>query len=399
MAGLGMVGPFSIDTMFPAFMRMGIEFGASELALQQVVSSYMLTFAGMSLVHGPLSDAVGRKPVVIVGTTIYIAASVGCALSPSLPVLLVFRAVQGLSAGAGLIVSRAMIRDKYADAQAQRTMSHIAMIFGLAPAIAPVIGGLLLGMGGWRIIFWFLVGVGAVMLALVIFLMEETHPRDLRTPFSARRLLAGVWSVASDPAGLRLSFAAAFNNGAMFLFVSSATMFVGNLLGLGETDYWVLFVPLIAGLIVGSWVSGRLAGRISGRWLSSVGYLISLSAGAVNVMISLLPGTGVLPWAVLMLPVLSFGIALTFPVVTLAMLDLFPQARGSASSVQSFLALLGSAIIAGALAPALGFSFVALAVGSLTLTAAGAVLWQRHLATTSIPPHGSPDAAAYEPID
>ena len=106
LAGLGMVGPFSIDTMFPAFARMGAEWGVGEIALQQIVSVYLLSFAVMSLVHGPLSDALGRKPVIVAGTIAYIGASIGCALAPSLPVLLGFRALQGLSAGAGAIISQ-----------------------------------------------------------------------------------------------------------------------------------------------------------------------------------------------------------------------------------------------------------------------------------------------------
>lgn len=399
LAGLGMVGPFSIDTMFPAFTRMSVEWGASELALQQIVSVYLLTFAVMSLAHGPLSDALGRKPMIIAGTIAYIAASVGCALSPSLPVLLAFRAVQGLSAGAGVIISRAMVRDVYADAQAQRTMSHIAMIFGLAPALAPVVGGLLLGFGGWRVIFWFLVGIGFVMLALVLFFLPETHPAEQRTPLNVAQLAAGLWSVAKNPNGRRLGFAAMFNNGAMFLYVSSAPLLVVNLLGLGENDFWVLFLPLISGMVIGSWVAGRLAGRISGARLASLGYTISLFAGTANLILSVLPGTGKLPWAVMLLPFLTFGIALAFPVLTLAMLDLFPRARGSASSVQNFLALFGNTLISGIVAPALGFSLTAIAAGSLTLTGAGALLWRRHLAVVPIAPHGSPDAAAFEPLE
>lgn len=399
LASLGMIGPFSIDTMFPAFARMGAEFGASELALQQIISSYMLTFAVMSLVHGPLSDALGRKPMVVAGTVVYIGASIGCALAPNLGVLLVFRALQGLSAGAGAIISRAMVRDVFADAQAQRTMSHIAMIFGLAPALAPVVGGLLLGFSGWRIIFWFLVVVGVAMLALVVFFLPETHPAERRTPVKIGDLAAGLWSVARDASGRRLSLAAMFNNGAMFLYVSSAPLLVGNLLRLGEQDYWMLFVPLISGMVIGSWVSGRLAGRLSGARIANLGYLISLSAGAANLGVSLIPGSTTLPWAVALLPVLTFGIALTFPVVTLAMLDLFPSARGSASSVQNFVALLGNTLVSGLLAPALGFSLTALAAGSLGYTIIGALLWRRHLATATVLPHGSPDAPAFEPVE
>lgn len=399
LAGLGMVGPFSIDTMFPAFTRMGVEFGASGLALQQIISVYMLSFAVMSLVHGPLSDALGRKPVILAGGVLYIAASIGCALAPSLPVLLGFRAVQGLSAGAGAIISRAMVRDVFSDAQAQRTMSHIAMIFGLAPALAPVAGGLMLGWGGWRGTFWALAVLGVVLLALVFFALPETHPEDRRTPLRPRELAAGLGHVWRNAHGRRLAFTGMFNNGAMFLYISSAPLLVVNLLGLGETDFWILFVPLISGMVLGSWVSGRLAGRMSGRRLATLGYRVSVAAALVNVGLNLVPATRGLPWTILPLPVLTFGIALAFPVLTLAMLDLFPHARGSASSVQNFLALLGNTIISGAIAPLLGASLLTLALGTLCLITGSWLLWRRHLRVAPEVPRGPQDAAAYEPIE
>lgn len=399
LAGLGMVGPFSIDTMFPAFARMALEFGASELAMQQVVSVYLLAFAVMSLVHGPLSDALGRKPVILAGSAVYIAASIGCALAPNLPLLLVFRAVQGLSAGAGAIISRAMVRDVFADAQAQRTMSHIAMIFGLAPALAPVAGGLLLGWSGWRGIFWALAGLGLVMLVLVLAFMPETHPPERRSPLDLRRLSGGLVAVWRNPHGRRLAFTAMLNNGAMFLFISSAPLFVVNLLGLGENDFWVLFLPLISGMVIGSYVSGRLAGRMSGSRLATLGYRISVVAAVVNLVLALIPATRVLPWAVAPLPLLTFGIALAFPVLTLAMLDLFPDSRGAASSVQNFLALLGNTLISGLLAPALGFAGWALAAGSLTLITCGSLLWRHHLLVVPNVPPAPVDAAAYEPLE
>jgi DHA1 family bicyclomycin/chloramphenicol resistance-like MFS transporter len=399
MAGLGMVGPFSIDTIFPAFAQMQAEWGVSELALQQLISVYLLSFAVMSLLHGPLSDALGRKPVIIAGGILFIVASMGCALSPSLPVLLFFRAIQGLSAGAGQIISRAMVRDVFSDDQAQRTMSHIAMIFGLAPAIAPIVGGWLLAAGSWRGIFWFLVAFGVVLLALVIFALAETHPVELRSKLDVRTLMAGLAGVWRDSSGRRLAFTGMFNFAGMFLYISSASLFVLKLLGLGAQDFWILFVPLISGMVVGSWVSGRLAGRMSGRRLASLGYVISLVAGVVNLVFALIPATRALPWAVLPLPFYSFGIALAFPILTLAMLDLFPNARGSASSVQSFVSLVANALIAGVVAPAVAFSQPSLALTALALTTAAWFLWRRHLQVTQLEPVGSQDAAAFEPTD
>lgn len=396
LAGLGMVGPFSIDTMFPAFVRMEAEWGVSELALQQVVSTYLFAFAVMSLIHGPLSDALGRKPVVLAGGLLYVAASIGCALAPDLGVLLLFRALQGLSAGAGVIISRAMVRDVFSDSQAQRTMSQIAMIFGLAPAVAPVAGGLLLGVTGWRGIFWALAGMGALLMLLVWIGLPETHPKQLRTPLQLRSIGRGLGEVLRDAGGRRLSLTAALNNGAMFLYISSAPLLVVNLLGLGENDFWILFVPLISGIVIGSWVSSRLAGRMSGFRMASLGYQISFAAAVINVALNLIPATRGLPWTVLPLPIFTFGIALAFPILTLAMLDLFPDSRGSASSVQNFVALLGNAVITAVVAPLLGTSLIWLAGGSLVLITAGWLLWSHHLRVSAREP--DPSAVAPEPL-
>jgi DHA1 family bicyclomycin/chloramphenicol resistance-like MFS transporter len=397
LAGLGMVGPFSIDTIFPAYASMGVEWGVSALALQQLASVYLLSFAVMSLLHGPLSDALGRKPVILAGSVVYILSAIGCALAPDLGVLLALRAVQGLSAGAGAIVSRAMVRDVFSDVQAQRTMSHIAMIFGLAPALAPLVGGWILGVGHWRDVFWFLAVFGTVLLVLVAFWMPETHPAAARTPFRPARLAGSLLEVWRLPAGRRLSVTAMFNFGGQFLYVAAAPLFVVQLLGLGEQDFWVLFVPMIGGMIAGSWASGRLAGRFSGRRIASVGYAISRLGAGLNLVLALFT-TG-MPWAVLALPVLSFGIAMAFPVLTLAMLEEYPTLRGAASSVQSFVQLIANAAIAGLLAPALAFSRWSLALGSLVMVAMAQLLWQNHLRHTTHEPPATPDAAAYEPTE
>src|SRR5690606_9966555 len=135
LAGLAMFGPFSIDTIFPAFPSMGADLGADKLAMQQTISVYLVAYAPMSLVHGPLSDMLGRRRVILGGLVVFIAASVGCALAEDLVTLLAFRALQGLSAGVGLIVGRAVIRDVLHGDDAQRLMSQVSMIFGVAPAI------------------------------------------------------------------------------------------------------------------------------------------------------------------------------------------------------------------------------------------------------------------------
>ncbi len=180
-----MLGPFSIDTYLPSFPAIGGEFDASAAGVQQTLSAYFLTFAVMTLFHGTLSDSFGRRPVILVSLVVYVAASIGCAVATDLPDLVLYRALQGLSAGAGMVVGRAIIRDSFEGHAAQRLMSLVTMIFALAPAIAPVIGGWLQGWFGWRSVFVFLALYGVILLAACLWRLPETHPPAARRP--ARR--------------------------------------------------------------------------------------------------------------------------------------------------------------------------------------------------------------------
>src|SRR6185312_1359316 len=158
LAVLGMLGPFSIDTYIPAFSGIAASIGATPAQMQQTLSAYLFGFAFMNLFHGALSDSFGRRPVVLWGLAVFTVASLGCALSQTIGQLVLFRALQGLSTGAGIVVSRAVVRDMFAPADAQKVMSQITIYFGVAPAIAPILGGLLFVHLGWHSVFWFLVG-------------------------------------------------------------------------------------------------------------------------------------------------------------------------------------------------------------------------------------------------
>ena len=379
LAGLSMLGPFAIDAILPAFSDMGAHFRVPEGALQQTLSVYLLAYAAMSLLHGPLSDALGRKPVMATGMALFVASSLAAGFAPTLPLVLACRALQGAAAGAGQIVSRAQVRDVFAGDRAQRTMAQVAMVFALGPALAPIIGGLLVVAGSWRGVFWFQAAYGLVMFALIVLWMPETHPVAARTRLDLRTLVTGMATVVRSPAGRRLALIPALAFGGQFVLISSSSLFIVNLLGKGATDFWMLFVPLIGGGLVGSWVSARFAGRVPGPRLASVGYVVSLAAATLLVVFSLVPGMSVLPWIVLPIPAFTFGLSVSFPVLTIAMLDLFPHTRGGASSVSSFVSLIFQSAISGLLAPLAGRTMPSLMAAVLAFMLVAFAVWRWHL--------------------
>lgn len=378
-AMLSMIGPFTIDSVFPAFARIGVQFGASDAALQQITSIYLFSYAFASLFHGPISDSVGRKPVMVAGMAAFTLASIGCALAPSLAVLLVFRAVQGIFAGAAQIISRALVRDLYDGWQAQRVMAQVSMIFGIAPALAPVVGGWLLAIGDWEVIFFFLTGYAALLLALITFGLPESHPEEKRTPLQMGPIFANMRNVAADGPFARLAFASSLGFSAQFLYIAGAPIFIVRLLGLGERDFWVFFVPMITGMIVGSYVNSRLAEWGHSQKVASIGLAIMLGAIALNLGLTSSPLATQLPWPIVGPALIAFGMSLAFPILQLTMLDLFPEKRGTAASLQSFVSLLLNALIAGVVIPAVSASVFSMALASAVFGVTAAGLWAWHL--------------------
>ncbi len=405
LGGLAMFGPFSIDTIFPGFPAIGADLGADPFRMQQTISVYLVAYALMSVVHGPLSDAVGRRPVILGGLAVFAVASAGCALSTGFGELLAWRALQGLSAGVGIIVGRAVIRDVLHGDDAQRMMSQVSMIFGIAPAVAPVVGGWLLGWQRWPAIFWFLVAFALLLLATTWFALPETHPKSARLKPEPRALLRDYAAVFVNPRFQRLAAAGTFNFGALFLYIASAPAFVLELLRrdgrrLGEDEFAWFFVPMIGGMMLGALVSGRMAGRVDGARQTRIGFACCGIAVAANLAYNALAASPEVPWAIAPIVLNSFGIALVFPILTLAILDMYPRMRGSASSLQAFTGLVCNAAIAGVLSPLLSGSGLHLAAGAATFALLAWLFWRWEMRAGARLPAGDPElAAALEPTD
>ena len=377
LAGLVMLGPFSVDTYLPSFPAIQREFAVTPLEVQQTLTAYLVAFAMMTLFHGALSDSFGRRPVILACLAIYVLGSIGCTFAQSFPQLLFFRGAQGFSAGVGWVVGRAIVRESFPGHDAQRLLSLITMIFGLAPALAPVIGGWLQGAFGWRAVFAFLTLYGTLQLAVCWRALPETHPREKRQPFAPAPLFRVYLKLARSPQLTLLCLAVAFNFAGFFLYVAAAPAVIYGLLGLTERHFPVLFVPGVAGVMFGAFLSNRMAGRVSRQRTVRTGYLVMFGAAAFNVGYhALYPAA--LPWTVLPYAGYAVGMALAAPSMQLLVLDLFPQNSGTASSLQGFTFALVTSFTAALVAPLLsgsGLTLALAALGSLTL---GCVSWMAY---------------------
>jgi DHA1 family bicyclomycin/chloramphenicol resistance-like MFS transporter len=375
LGALATLGPFSVDTYLPAFGGMQEALGATPIEMQQTLSAYLLAFGVMFLFHGALSDSFGRKPVIVISLAVFTFASVGAALADNVHTLILWRMVQGVSTGAGIVVGRAMIRDLYQEEDAQRLMSMVTLFFALAPVVAPIVGGYLFESLGWRSIFWFLVAVGLVLVVTGATFLKETLPVEHRHAFHPRALLHGYREVGVNPSFLLLSLAVGFNFNAFFLYILSAPMFLSTHLGLAPTKYSWLFIPSIAGILVGSQLSGRAAGRLTRAQTLRRAYMFMGVSAAANLAYSLaLPPS--LPWAVMPIFFYAIGSAMAMPTISLTTLDMFPTRRGMAASLQGFVSGMVNTVTAGIIAPALFHDTRWMAVGMAAMMLTGFACWR-----------------------
>jgi DHA1 family bicyclomycin/chloramphenicol resistance-like MFS transporter len=374
LACLSMLGPFTVDTYLPAFSGIAQALQATPLQLQQTLSAYLFGFAFMNLFHGALADSFGRRPVILWGVALFALTSAGCAMATTPAQLIALRALQGLATGAGIVVSRAVIRDMFPPAEAQRVMSQVTLFFGLAPAIAPLIGGVLFVRMGWEAVFWFLAALGAALWVANLRLLPETlHAQD-RQPFNVRNLMRGYASLAGSPRFVLLALASGVPFNGMFLYVLASPAFLGEHLALAPDQFFWFFVLTIGGITSGAWASGRLAGRIAPRRQIRHGFLIMLLISLANVAANFRfePHAA---WALVPIAVFAFGWSLMVPVVTLMVLDLFPDRRGMASSLQAVIGSTANGLVAGVIAPLVMHSALGLAVASLLMLLLGLLAW------------------------
>jgi DHA1 family bicyclomycin/chloramphenicol resistance-like MFS transporter len=374
LAALSMLGPFSIDAYLPAFPNIQASLGASAVEVQQTITAYMLAFACMVLWHGALSDAFGRRNVILCALVVFAVGTFGCAASHSVHYLWIFRIMQGVSAGAGMVVGRAIIRDLYSGAPAARLLSLVTMIFSIAPAIAPILGGWIVKYSDWRTIFLALLGYTIALGYFCYRHLPETLPPEKRQPFNPRFLARSYGAVFSSPLFHMKAGVVALNFAGLFLYIAAAPVVLPVHLGLGPDQFGWLFIPSVGGIFLGALAANRIAGKLSFARQIGIGFGFMLAAAACNVLYHVfLPPA--LPWTVVPIFFYTFGSSIIAPAATLLALDLFPQIRGTVASCQSFAVTLLGALVAGVIAPFLSHSILWLAIGQAGFTLGALALW------------------------
>ena len=361
LAILASLAPFAIDTYLPGFHIIASDLLSTPSYVQQSLTFYLIPYTVMTLFHGAISDSIGRITTIKWGLALFFFASIGCALSTSIEELWFFRALQGIGGGAGNVVARAMVRDLYEGAQAQRVMATIQIIFGIAPAVAPIVGGFLLDYE-WQSIFIFLALYAGIAIFLSSRILPETMPLKDRLPFDLKSISKRYRTIFKDKEFIFLILSISANFSAFFLYVLASPIFLIDLLGFSEKQFAYLFVPTVCGMIIGSFIAKKTAGVISPSKVTRFGYVWMALITISNVVFCYFFDNNPIV-NIGFIALYNIGMAAIMPIISIAALDCFPKARGTAASGQAFMQMLFSSAVAGVIVPICWFSTFGLSLG------------------------------------
>ena len=374
LAGLSAVGPLTTDMYLPSLPDIARQLGASSAQVQLTISAYLIGFAAGQIIYGPVSDRHGRKPVLIGAIALYCAASLACALSTSIEMLIVARAFQALGGSGGIVLTRAIVRDIYSGAHAGRELSVIGSVMALAPVLAPVLGGLIQTGFGWRMTFLALVGAGCAGAAVVWALLPETLNNRAAEPVSLPSMLRSYRIVGRNQAYLAYLSITSASYAGLFAWISGSAFVLQDLYGLAPFDFGVAFALGSVGYMAGSAIAARLVIRLGldgvlglGGCACAAGGLAMIAAVAFGLMSSM---SLVLPMAVYLA-----GLGMVLPQGIAGAMTPFPERAGAASSLFGFLQQTAAAVCGAAVGWFLGQSAWPLAFGVATMGIATLGLW------------------------
>ncbi|WP_138416585.1 Bcr/CflA family efflux MFS transporter [Aquibacillus sediminis] len=346
LAMLSMLGPFNIDMYLPSFPEIANDFGARASLVQLSLTACLIGLAVGQMVVGSISDAKGRKKPLVISISLFALASLLCALAPTITVLIFARFLQGFTASAGIVLSRAVVRDVFTGKALTKFFALLMVINATAPIIAPVSGGavLLLPFANWQTIFIFLFLLGIAIVLTIIFKLKETLPEEKRQPSSIGNSLRTMVSLVVDRSFIGYALVVGFVQGGTFAYVAGTPFVYQEIYNVSPQVFSILFGINGLGIILGSFLVGRLSGMINERTLLRTGVIVSLTANSLLLTMTIIEG----PLAMIVLPIFihlfTIGIILT-STFTLAMKHQAHRA-GSASAFLGMLPLVVGSILA-----------------------------------------------------
>lgn len=364
---LSTFGPISLDLYLPALPQLADDLQASPSSAQLSITACLLGLAAGQLVAGPLSDQLGRRRPLVAGLALYMLASLACAFAPTITVLLVLRLVQGLAGAAGLVIARAVARDLYSGDRLIVFFARLMLISGLAPVIAPVLGGQLARVMDWRGIFGVLAAFGVVLLLAGAFQLPESLPPERRTAGGLRSTVGGFVPILRDRHFVGAALASGFAGASMFAYIAGATFVLQRIHGLSAQEFSFVFGANSLGIMAMSQLGGRLATRRPPHRVLGLGLVLNLT-GAMALAVTVVLGLP-LPFLIGSLWVMVSAVGLVFPTAMALALADYPHRAGSASSLLG----LGQYAFGAFVAPLVGIAGEHTAV-PLGLVALGASL-------------------------
>lgn len=333
---------FGIDMILPTLPATGAALGASSSEVGLAMSVYLLGLGVALLVYGPVSDRIGRRPIILFGAALLALASVGCVLARSLPQLLIFRTLQGVGASGPGMGALTIVRDLFEGEQARAKTSYIVFAVNIVPMVAPTVGAALLSLGGWQAVYW-LPAAGGCVLLLTMRGMAETARINPGLPLRPINVLRDYLSVISHPICLRYTVCNAAAAGAVFAYITGSSLFLIDVVGLGPTQYGVVFGASSLSVMAGSLLNQRLSGRVTPRQMIAIGLSLS-TALAMCLLLMALEGSQ----SVLLVVLVMTGVALSFGLISpnaiSEALEPLPAIAGAAGAVVMFVQMLGAAL-------------------------------------------------------
>ncbi|OMF92441.1 MFS transporter [Paenibacillus sp. FSL R7-0273] len=368
LGAIATIGPLSIDMYLPALPELARHFETSAALVQLSLTFFLLGLASGQLVAGPLSDVHGRRGPLLIGMLIYTIASLLCAFSPSIGMLIVLRFIQGLAGSVGVVISRAAVRDLYSGSELTKFFSLLMIVNGLGPILAPIIGGQLLRVTTWQGVFVVLFAAGLLFCAMIVLRLPETLPKERRVKSGLKGTLLTFRSLLRNGRFMGYALSQSFVMAAMFAYISGSSFVLQNMFGVSPQMYSLIFAVNGLGIIVTGQIAGRLSGKYGERKLLASGLLLCALGGAL-LLIAVLAGAGLWPILICLLAVVSSVGMISTTTFSLAMQDQ-AETAGSASALLGLLPLL----MGGCVAPLVGLGGEGTAVPMAVVIASAGLL-------------------------